>query len=160
MDISVFVLEKIFGKDPQTIARIFLLRMWSGYCFDVGEITFLSLYVGINYKSDTWRYVFYGYCGFLGLVAMLLTITFIQCIIGKDSRRYNIVPYIMTYFKIDICNQCWICIFPPVVFWESWWCCGCINGVYRNRYRTWHILFKQDNSFIVLLQILVHIGIL
>ena len=100
MDISVFVLEKIFGKDPQTIARIFVLRMWSGYCFDVGEITFLSLYVGINYKSDTWRYVFYGYCGFLGLVAMLLTITFIQCIIGKDSRRYNIVPYIMTYFKL------------------------------------------------------------
>jgi hypothetical protein len=45
-------------------------------------------------------YVFYGYCGFLGLVAILLTITFIQCIIGKDSRRYNIVPYIMTYFKL------------------------------------------------------------
>lgn len=100
MDLSVFALEKIFGKDPQTIARIFLLRMWTGYCFDAGEITFLSIYVGINYKSDTWRFVFYGYGGFLGLIAMILTITFIQCIIGQDSRRYNVVPYIMTYFKL------------------------------------------------------------
>lgn len=115
MDLSVFALEKIFGKDPQTIARIFLLRMWSGYCFDAGEITFLSIYVGINYKSDIWRYVFYGYCGFLGLVAMLLTITFVQCIIGQDSRRYNVVPYIMTYFKLTSA------INAGFVFFQLWY---------------------------------------
>ena len=100
MDLSFLALQGIFGKEPQKIVRIFILRMWVGYCFDAGEIAFLRIHDGITFISDTWRYVFYGYCGFLGFMAFNLTFTLIQCIIGRDLRRYKVVPYLFAYFKL------------------------------------------------------------
>lgn len=101
MDLSFLALERIIGKEPQKIVRIFIFRMWVGYCFDAGEVAFLWIYIGISYISDIWRYVFYGYCGFLGLVAFLLTFIMVQCILGTDLRRYKAVPYVMAYFKLS-----------------------------------------------------------
>lgn len=100
MDISFLFLERIIGREPQKIVRIFILRMWVGYCFDAGEVAFLWKHFGIYFTNELWRYIFYGYCGFLGLVAIFLTIVMIQCIIGRDLRRYRAVPYFMAYFKL------------------------------------------------------------
>lgn len=100
MDLSFLALERIFGKEPQNVVRVFLFRMWCGYSFDAGEMAFLWIHVGISYISEIWWYVFYGYCGFLGLVALLLTCGMIKCIIGTDLRRYTAIPYFMAYFKL------------------------------------------------------------
>lgn len=100
MDLSFLGLERIFGKEPQKVVRVFIFRMWCGYCFDAGEMAFLWIYIGITYISEIWQYVFYGYCGFQGLVALLLTFGMIKCIIGTDLRRYSAIPYFMAYFKL------------------------------------------------------------
>ena len=73
MDLATFAMEKMFGFTPRKAVRIFLARMWVGYAFDAGEFAFLWVHVGMIWTSDLWRYIFYGYVGFIGLVAFLIT---------------------------------------------------------------------------------------
>ncbi|CAG2231928.1 unnamed protein product [Mytilus edulis] len=105
MDLSTIVGEKLLGFTPRKAVRLFLTRMWIGYAFDAGEFAFLWIHVGMMWISDLWKIIFYAYVGFLGFVALLITILMICLVLSgpvTDGRlnRYKKIPYIMGYFKL------------------------------------------------------------
>lgn len=103
--------------------------MWIGYVFDAGEFAFLWIYleykndIRIYYHNDFWKYISYGYCGFLLLVALFMTVVFIQCIIGVDLRRPRAIPFCMAYFKLTSAVN------AGFVFFNIWRNCRSVDGI-------------------------------
>lgn len=105
MDLSTICFEKVFGFTPRKAVRFFLTRIWTGYSFDAGEFAFTWVYVGMQWMSELWQYIFYGYIGFLGLVAFLITFLMGLFVLRGDEsegrlKRYKKIPYIMGYYKL------------------------------------------------------------
>lgn len=105
MDLPTVALDLVFGHSPRKIVRFFIARMWIGYAIDAGEFAFTWIIVGMNFYSELWKWLFYGYVGGIGLVAFIITFSMIFCILrGKEEdgriKRHKKVPYFMGYFKL------------------------------------------------------------